>query len=280
MESISEKEDGRCLLCLSPTTDPIGVCVACRDEGVHFTYPEANRMTQLQIYYDILNENAAFLAELQELDRAIEELLSEPVMLQVAFWEDVIATSSEAALSSSKSLLQEFVKKWSLPTDRGLTDVWDSIILARESGIALSLRVAHWSAIGAVVEGTIRPFCPPDFWYEPTREGTQWVAKYAAAMGKRVEQSILSQARALEKQAEEAGYKRLSPRYRKPGEMRDLALRLYRKVVLKYDWPDLVYAENPDLWLPDGRREAVETSAVQQSTRKWAEDLCIPLRDQ
>jgi len=99
------------------------------------------------------------------------------------------------------------------------------------------------------------------------------VREIARRCAKQVENSILEQAAKFERQAEQAGYRRLPPRLRSRAERHQAALRLYRYLIEGQDWEDIADAEA-------GRKGADYTpgaDTVRKTATRLAEELTIPL---
>ncbi len=233
-------------------------------------------MRRTAAYYAVLNDEAEnFRNELRELYRG----------LVVEDWRDPTAVELDQ--------LKVFAKKWRLPRQCAIEDLWNSIfeeidLLAPTEQIPPTIVIGsdtpeptrRWAPdelprlsvdplarVGGEGDPNtcIRPWEPPEIYYTPYFMSQRWVRKEADRIALRVRDSIVAQAEELENRARERGWKPIPPWHQDPTALRRIALRLYRGAVLEWPWSKL------------GDTECVAIRTVRDSVNEWAKALDIPL---
>ncbi|MCL4466413.1 MAG: hypothetical protein M1389_10400 [Chloroflexi bacterium] len=296
---------------------------AARYDGVHWADVLA------ACYYELLNGNADFAADLARLFAGLDVLrlpddlnLDDATLLSalevLSRWPMVITTKEEleglewatshlerARLAAkAKRLIDELCARWRLPK-RAADDLYWSYWarpaegrlvchgaaaegLPRTSVRQELVRMLHDSAIGAptgpveVYEVVrvgrplpwIRVRADERFQYDPLLHDRKWLEERIEGICRNIRESALRQAEVQERRAAQAKWEKTEPRWGHVLLVR-LALRLYRRAVLKLSWEEIAELDGGDRER-DGRYGTVD--AMRRTTARAAEMLgiCLP----
>jgi hypothetical protein len=227
-------------------------------------------------YYAVLNEQPKFQADLRALYDGLD----------VTEWREPTERELEQ--------LRGFAQAWRLPTAFGVDDLWEStfeefdpftagqtplprirlgdpMVQSRRwaSGETPKLSVAPHlrEESPGDVSTYITPWQPPPIHYTPFHMSPRRLREQAEQIAQRVKASILEQAEALEREAQQLGWRAVPPRHHSRKELRHMALRLYRRAVLRWPWAKIAREEGDE----------AATRAVRDSVTSWARTLGVPL---
>jgi hypothetical protein len=193
-----------------------------------------------------------------------------------------------------------FATRWHLPRDHGPRDLDSSILLALNGFEPPGLGV--WGGRGGWIPTIghpadelraagvdpppgggdrspliVLPPLPRAIRYDPTIASHDnlpaTIRKGARALARKVEASIVEQARAFEAQAKAGGYCALPPHFRTPEQRQQAALRLYRYVIDGQDWDTIADAEAGRR----GKDYAPSADTMRRTATDLAERLTIPM---
>jgi hypothetical protein len=255
-------------------------------------HPEDYRAQLLRPFYDLLNEHPQCA---DDLDMVLTQsrlfhcpddrgrwlpIVRHPVVWPVARW---------------------FAVRWHLPKDHGVDDLDSTIILALNGYAPLQLDIGARGGtvptIGHTADelraaGVEPPSDGDDRWpliclprldpirYDAARlmsgELPATIRRTAREYARRVEHSILDQARAFEVAAEAAGYRVLPAHFRTPEQRHHAALRLYRRVIEGRTWVQIADAEAVEGKSNPEQPQAPD--AVRQTATRLAKELTIPVQ--
>jgi len=196
--------------------------------------------------------------------------------------------------------LRAFARRWPLPRG-GSADLWYSlettlhggkprllpgveVFYVPTPGLPIVIDIVPGDAEAGTSEVTVvehQPWvvsnCPIPFLYDPLEHNRQWLAQRIDAICQDIRASIIAQAAEYERQLEEAGWRKPPPRYlARYGEksyLRLLALRLYRRAVLKLPWDRIA-----DLEVDEGDPvDARGADNMRKTVTPLARRLGIPL---
>jgi hypothetical protein len=267
------------IICVLPPDDPTvpGTGQLPRDAvGARLYHQELLRTDMLAFYYGALNEIPGLQADLQRLYDDLRPWLA--------------PDRHPNPVPEARTALTDFVKRWALPRQYGVRDLWESL-RRTPAGKSPTLcpGARSWSVgpdTGVVVAedevdnadseqarslsgATISPPAPAPFFYDPFHQERRQLDQHAKRAAAEVRNFFKAAARAIE---QEHGLRPIPPLHHNPDDMRRMALRLCRRAVLTWSWPEIARAEFP----PDDTC-AVPTRGVRESVERWAEALDIPL---
>ena len=208
--------------------------------------PGGHEGAMLQAYYAVLNEEEAFSQALRELYDQLAQIVHE---------------DTDDSSMVRQTHVSDFVARWHLPTGDGRDDVWMSLVTANE-GFALRLMaVVRPYRLPRRLTVTVTPEIPERFDYDPLSQGPSWVRARARAIADGVNQSIMQQAKDAERNAKNAGFQPLPPRHRSELQLRESALRLYRRACLRWSWQKIARTEDPS----DVKRDFYSTRGISRT---------------
>jgi hypothetical protein len=267
------------IICMVPPDDPTlpGTGQLPRDAvGARLYHPEQLRKDMVAFYYGALNEIPEFRAELQRLYDDLRPWLARD--------------RHPNPVPEARTALADFVKRWALPRQYGVRDLWESLRgtpagkspklcpgarawrVGPDTGVVVAddeVDNADGEQARSLSGATIAPPAPAPFFYDPFHHERRQLDQHAERAAAEVRNFFKAAAKAIER---EHGLRPIPPLHHDPDDMRRIALRLCRRAVLGWSWPDIARTE-----FPSDHIRAVPTRGVRDSVERWAEALDIPL---
>jgi hypothetical protein len=264
-----------------------------------FVHPDEFRLLFTAAYYAVLNKKPEVRGALVELMREAQPLLLEQQPLP---YDD----PDDAQGSAARAAVEAFAERWHLPrTELSLSDVWSGLRTAVRRGgppAIMAVRAIWLGSVGTEVVSETEPgpgtepasgdpggtilwrervpaIWPPQLPplpYDPREHSRAQREAFRKRWHQAVDEAFDEQARELERQTVQAGYRPLPGEYYKDmvdGGSRERGLeryadRLYRRAVLEHPWQRIA---------ADDR---VSVGTVRRQVGYWAEvlDVALPVR--
>jgi hypothetical protein len=234
-------------------------------------YPEEmHRRNLLVAYYQVLNNQPGFCAQLQHLTLRLHPFMGKEPLL----WSSQLHPFVQLEVRA-------FMHRWALPqTDPVMLDIAECIISVNPEDPP-----ELWTYVGASYrvpdDRIILPNVPLPFEYDPMAMPRSELTKRMKRISAELEESIRKQAEEIEERFKARDFRPIPPQYKqmKPDELLRLALRLFRRAVLHWPYAKIADTENEETDRYEKTGHVAQSGDVGETVKYWAEQLGIDLPD-